>query len=152
MELVGQGVDDGHRGARRHLLETLLPERPPDDGVDVPGQDAPGVLEGLLAAELGAATVDDDGVSAELGHTHLEGEPGPGGVLLEDDADAARTLQRPPGERVLLEFRCESEDLGLLGRTQIVVPQEVSERHCAASFGAAAPSRTAGSAATSAAA
>ncbi len=85
----------GHRRAGCHGAQAVLTERPPDDGVDVAGEDAAGVLEGLLATELRAAAVDDHGVSTELRDAHLEGEPGAGGVLLEDDGDAAGA--RPAG-------------------------------------------------------
>ena len=63
----------------------------------IAGQHLCGVLQSLVAAQLGAATVDDDGVPAELRDAHLEGEPGAGGVLVEDDRDAARSLEEDDG-------------------------------------------------------
>ena len=87
----------GTVAADGHGVEPVLPERPPHDGVDVAGQHLRGVLQRLVAAQLGAAAVDDDGVPAELRDAHLEGEPGAGGVLVEEDRDAARPLQRDDG-------------------------------------------------------
>ena len=78
-------------------VEPLLPERAPHDRVDVAGQHLSGVLERLLAPELGAAAVDHDRVAAELGDADLEREPGAGGVLVEDDGDAARALRAGGG-------------------------------------------------------
>ena len=123
--LVGQGVDEGHGGAFGHRLESVLAEGAPDDGVDVAGQDAAGVLQGFFPSELGGAAVDDDGVAAELGDAHLEGESGAGRVLLEDDADAARALEGTGRERRLLQGRGEVEDLALLRGREVVVLQEV---------------------------
>ena len=97
VELVGQRVDDRHRRTGCHRGQPFLGERPPHDGVDVARQHPAGVLQRLLAAELGAAAVDDDGVPAELRDAHLEREPGAGRVLLEDHGDAARALQRARG-------------------------------------------------------
>ena len=126
VELVGERVDDRHRRGRGHRGEPHLPERPPHDGIDVAGQHFRGVLQRLLAAELGAAAIDDDGVPAELSDTDFEGESGPGGVLVEDDGDSARSFERAPAERVFLQFGCQLEDFGLLVGCQVVVAQEVS--------------------------
>ena len=106
-------------------LKPLLRERAPHDRVDVARQHPSGVLERLLAAELGAAAVDDHGVTAELGDADLEREPGAGRVLVEDDGDAARPFERPAAERVLLQLGGEREHLGLLVGRQVVVAQEV---------------------------
>lgn len=112
-----------------HGSQAFLRERPPHDGVDIAGQHPARVLEGLLAAQLGAPTVDDDGVTTELGDAHFKREPRAGGVLLEDDGHAARSLQRARTERCLLEFGCQREDFGLLRGRQIVVAQEVPNGH-----------------------
>ena len=108
-----------------HGGQSFLREGPPHDRVDVAGQHLSGVLEGLLAPELGAAAVDDDGVPAELGDADLEREPGAGGVLLEDDGDAARALERAAAERILLQLGGQRQHLGLLVGGQVVVAQEV---------------------------
>lgn len=93
MELIGERVDHGHRRDRRHGVQPLLAEGSPDDGIDVAGQHLCGVLQGFVAAQLGAAAVDDDGMPAQLRDAQLEGEPGAGGVLVEDDRHPARPLQ-----------------------------------------------------------
>ena len=40
VELVGEGVDDGHARVRRHLLDPVLAVGPPHDGLRTAGQDA----------------------------------------------------------------------------------------------------------------
>ena len=130
MELVGQRVDDRHGGGFGHRAQTGLPVGAPDDGIDIAGQHFRGVLQRLLAAELGAAAVDHHCVPAELGDTHLEREPGAGGVLVEDHRDAAGAVQRAVAERVFLQLGGQRQHLGLFIGLQVVVAQEVSD-HCA---------------------
>ncbi len=130
VELVGQRVDDRHASPRTAIaVEPLLAERAPHDRVDVAGQHLSGVLQRLLAAELGAAAVDDDGVAAELRDADLEREPGAGGVLVEDDRDTARPVERAAAERVLLQLGGQRQHLGLLVGRQVVVAQEVPRCH-----------------------
>ncbi|CFE83695.1 Uncharacterised protein [Mycobacterium tuberculosis] len=143
MELIGERVDHGHRRDRRHGVQPLLAEGSPDDGIDVAGQHLCGVLQGFVAAQLGAAAVDDDGMPAQLRDAQLEGEPGAGGVLVEDDRHPARPLQGTTANRVFLQLGRELEHLGLFGRGQIVVAQEMPD-HGAPT----ARSRIAGKAAT----
>src|SRR5690606_5111874 len=145
VELVGEGVDDGHGGAGGHLLDALLPRRPPHDGADLALQDAGGVGDGLAAAELAGARVHHQGVAAELGDAHGEGDPGPGGRLVEQHRDGPRALQRPEPEAVLLHLGGQVQHLGLLGGAQVVVTEEVPGHAHPPSSGAAA-SRIAGSA------
>jgi hypothetical protein len=144
VEVVGQRVDDRHRGGGGHRGQPLLGEGAPHHRVDVAGQHHPGVLQGLLPPQLGAAPVDDDGVPAELGDAHLEGEPGAGGVLLEDHRHPARALQRPPGKRGGLELGGQRQHLGLLGRVQVVVAQEVPGAHAVSPAAVCAAVRIAG--------
>ena len=103
----------------------MLTEGPPDDRVDVAGQHPAGVFQGLIPTELGPAAIDHDGMPAELGDAHLEGEPGAGGVLVEDHCHPPGPLQRPPAKGGRLEFGGQPQYLGLLGRGQVVVAQEV---------------------------
>ena len=49
--------------------------------------DAPGVLDGLVAAQLDGAGAEELGVAAQVGHGRLEGDAGAGGHLLEDHAE-----------------------------------------------------------------
>ena len=62
----------------------------------------------------------------------LEREPGAGGVLLEDDRDAARAFQRAAAERIRLQFGGQRKHFGLLVGRQVVVTQEVP-CHCGSS-------------------
>ena len=125
VELVGQRVDHRHRRGGRHRGQPLLGEGPPHDGVDVARQHPSGVLQRLLAPQLGVAAVDHDGVPAELGDADLEREPGAGGVLVEDDGHAARAFERAAAERGLLQLGGQRQHLGLLVGRQVVVAQEV---------------------------
>ena len=59
------------------------------DRVDVAGEDAGGVADRLAAGELHFVAAEDDRVGAELGDADVEGDPGPGRGLLEDQGDAA---------------------------------------------------------------
>ena len=108
VELVGERVDDRDGRRRGHGLDAGVPKGPPDDRVDVAGQHPRGVLDGLLAAKLHGAAVHDDRVSAELADADVEGEPGAGGVLLEDRGDGL-ARQRFVAERVGFEFGGEVE-------------------------------------------
>ena len=121
MELIRQCVDHRNRCGRGHLVEPILAEGPPDDRIDIPGEHPAGVGEGLVPTELSLAAVDDDGVPAELGDTHLEGEPGAGGVLVEDDGHTPGAFQRAAAQRGLLEVGGQRQHLGLLGRRQVVI-------------------------------
>ena len=145
MEVVGQRIDDGNRCRGGHRGEPVLAEGAPHDRVDETRQHPAGVLQRFVAAELGGPAVDDDGVPAELGDAHLEGEPGASGVLVEDHRHPARPFERPPAQRVLLQLGRQREHLGLFGRRQVVVAQEVPQGAHAFPISTAS-SRTAGSA------
>jgi hypothetical protein len=132
VELVGERVDDRDRRGRRHRLEALLREGAPHDPVDVTRQDPRSVLDGLFAAELHRAAVDDHRVPAELADADLEREPGPRRVLFEDRRDGLAG-QRLVAERVGLERVGEVEDGLLLGRADVVVAEEVAQ-HQSESF------------------
>jgi hypothetical protein len=84
---VGQGVDHGDVAGPGEGLDALLAVRADHDRVDVARQHARGVLDGLAAAELAAARVDDHGVGAQLDDADLERQPRPGARLLEDHGD-----------------------------------------------------------------
>ena len=106
----------GTVAADGHLVRALLPEGPPDDRLDVARQDPPGVLERFVATELRAPAVDHDGVPAELGDAHLEREPGPRRVLVEDDGHATGAFEWATTEWGFLQFRGQPENLRLLVR------------------------------------
>src|SRR6185503_9643858 len=112
-----------------------------------PGEHAGGVLDGLAAAEVGGLRVDDHRVPAQLGDADLERDSGAQRLLLEDDGHGATPSQWPVRvETVRLEPGGQVEHLGLLGRAEVVVAQEVSGHE------APPASRAAGRAARNAAA
>ena len=104
MELIRQRIDHRNRCSRSDLVKSVLAEGPPHDRVDIAGQHPAGIGQCLVAAELSVAAVDHDGMPAELRDAHLEGEPGAGGVLIEDDRHTPGAFQWPPVKRRLLEF------------------------------------------------
>jgi hypothetical protein len=93
--VVGQGVDHRDGAGPGEPLEVLLGEGAQHDGVDVTGQHRRGVLDGLAAAELGLAAGERQRVAAQLVDGDLEGDPGAGRWLLEDQRDGAAGEGRP---------------------------------------------------------
>ena len=129
--LVGERVDHRHPADRRHGLDAVLAEGAPDDRGDLPVEHAGGVLDRLAAAELAAAGVDDQRVAAELGDADREGHPGAGRRLVEQHGDRRGTPSAASGIgasavcRVRLERGGQRQHLGLLGRAEVVVLEEV---------------------------
>src|SRR5207248_7603324 len=120
--------DDGDGGRRGKLGQPLLAEGPDHDGVAEPGEDPGGVGDRLAPTELHLVGLQHDGVPAELTDRHLEGDPGPGGRLLEDHRhrealEAAGMLAAP-----LLQLRGTPDRGRLLGRRGIAGRQEVTGR------------------------
>ncbi len=93
----------------------------------------PRSLDGLAAPGVGAGAVDDQRVAAQLGDAGRERHPGAQRRLVEDDGDGARPGQRLVREPVGLEPGGQRQHLGLLGRGQVVVAQEVPRPGCARS-------------------
>ena len=62
----------------------VLAEGADHDAVAVAAQDPGGVLDGFPPAQLAVLAGEEQGVAPQLEHPHLEGHPGPGGVLLKD--------------------------------------------------------------------
>ena len=96
------------------LVEALLPVGPLHDGVDEAREDSRGVGERLVAAHLRRPGVDDDGMPAELGDPHIEGEAGAWSSCrtarrrrVGRRAVAARTAQLSPQPRPAL-WACSS--------------------------------------------
>ena len=81
---VGQAVDDGDVGVTGQGFHLLLMEGADHDAVAVAGQDPGGVLDGLAPADLALLAGQEQSVSAQLVHSSLKGDPGPGGVLLKN--------------------------------------------------------------------
>ena len=96
---MDSALTTGTDAAEAKVVVAFLTERAPDDRVDIPRQDTSGVFQRLLAAELGIAAVDHYGVPAELRDAHLKGEPGPGGILVEDDRRRAAQPSRADGPK-----------------------------------------------------
>jgi hypothetical protein len=124
VELVGQRVDHRDPRDQRHRVHPLLREGPPHHRVDVPREDPRSVLDGLFAAQLHRASVDDDRLAAELGDTHLERKPRPGRVLLEDRRDRL-ALQRLRAVLVGLQLVGEIQHDLLFVGIEVVVAEEV---------------------------
>ena len=99
MGAVGEAVDDRHRGVFGKLQQMRLLDRADHDGVHIARQHARRVGHGLAAPELGAAGLQHHRVAAELANSDLEGDPGPGRGLLEDQR------QRLAGQRLRLAAR-----------------------------------------------
>ncbi len=127
VEPVGQGVDDRYAGDGGHRFDPVLAEGAPDDRRDLAVQDAGRVLDRFAAAELAAARVDDQGVAAELGDADGERHPGAGGGLIEEHGDGFGTGEHLVPERIGFEPVGEIEYLGLLGRGEVVVAEEVAD-------------------------
>ena len=125
MELVGQRVDHRHPRGPGHLLDPGLPGRPPDDRADLPIEHPGGVRDRLAAAQLRGLRVDDQRYAAEIGDADGERDPGPGGGLVEDHRDGLRPGQRLVPEPVGDHLLGQRQDLVLLDRAEVVVPQEV---------------------------
>ncbi len=127
--VVGKRVDHGHRSRRGQPFQPLLRERPYDDHIDVPAEDGGRVLDGLAPAKLGGRRVHHHRVPAELGHGDVEGQPGPGGGLLEQQHH--RTAGKRPGlagtrAAGRLQPVRRVQDGGLFLRRQVGVEEEVS--------------------------
>src|SRR5581483_9672430 len=84
--------------------------------------------------------LDHQRVAAEFDDADAERDPGPGGLLVEQDRDRARPFQRPEPEPVDLHPVGQVEHLELLSRGQVVVATEMTDSHFTA------PSRIPGSA------
>ncbi len=84
---VGQAVVDGDTGAGREFGDDRLGGAAVLDGVEHPTEDAGGVGDGLLAADVGVAGAEVGGGGALVGGGDLEGAAGAGGGLLEDQRE-----------------------------------------------------------------
>ena len=71
-----------------HLFHLGMVEGPDHDSVHVPAQDLGRVGDGFTPPHLGSGRGKKEGVATQLGHSHLEGNPGPGGTLPEDHGQA----------------------------------------------------------------
>ena len=94
MELVGEAVPDRDAGVRRELLDDRLPEAAVLDAVVDPAEDPGRVLHRLLVADLRAGRAEVRDVGALVVGGDLEGDPGPGRRLLEDEGDVLAAQAR----------------------------------------------------------
>ena len=85
--LVGQAVVDGHAGVIGQDLDQLLVEAAVLDPVVDPAEHARCVLDRLLVPDLRPAGIEVRHVRALVVRGDLERTAGPGGGLLEDEAD-----------------------------------------------------------------
>ena len=129
---VGERVHHRHVGPAGHLLELGVGEGADHDGVDVAGQHAGGVLDGLTAPELRVARARAPPWCRPAGSTPTcEGHAGAGGGLLEDEG------HRPAGQRARAGRAEELPLGGALQQLEQLLPREVGQpagsRACAAS-------------------
>jgi len=85
----GERVDDGHLGRGGELGHRLVGAGADHDRVDVAREHPRRVANRLATRELQFVAAQDQRRRAELGDADLEGDPGPGRGLLEDEGDAA---------------------------------------------------------------
>ena len=98
---VGEAVDDGDVGIPGQLLHLLLGVGADHDAVAVAGEHPGGVLHRLAPADLALPAGEEEGVAPQLEHAGLKGDPGAGGVLLEDHGQGL-ALEAGVGQAVLL--------------------------------------------------
>ena len=84
---VGQAIDHRHGGMLCEFDQRLVGHRAHHDDVDIAGQDARRVRDGLAAAELHVGMVQNDGLAAELPHGDIERNARARGCLLEQHGE-----------------------------------------------------------------
>jgi len=83
MRLVGEAVDDRHRGMARHFLDLGVIVGPQHDSVDHPAQHPRGIGDSLTPPQLARSRIEDQHRTAQLPHRNVEADAGAGRVLLE---------------------------------------------------------------------
>ena len=131
VEVVGERVDHRHAGVGGHRVDLALGAGAPDDDRRLPAEHPGDVLDRLALADAGEAAVDGHGVPAQLGDAGAERRLGAQRLLVEDHRDGARAAQRLLLVRRPLELGGEGQHLGLLGRGEVVVAEEVPGHACA---------------------
>src|SRR5262245_15312564 len=89
MRTMGQAVDHRHRRMPRELEQHIMLERADHDPIDIAGEHARSVRDGLAAPELHLLAGQRDRLAAKLAHGHIEG-----------DARAGRRPVKDHGERL----------------------------------------------------
>ena len=112
MRLVRQAVVHGHPRGPRQLLDVLLPEPAELDRVIHPPEDAGGVPDRFLVADLRSRRVQIGDVGSLVVGRHLEGAAGARRGLLEDQADvlAGQPLTLRPDGLLALQVAGEVEE------------------------------------------
>ncbi len=152
--VVGERVDDGHTGMGGHLLERALREGAPHDRCRLRAEDARDVGDRLALPHARQTTVDDHREAAEPGDRADERHLGAQGRLVEQDRHGAWALEAAVGERRRLQGQGAVEHGALLGGREVVVGEEVAQRHrsslavAVAAGGAVAASSSPGRAST----
>ncbi len=108
MRAVRQAIDHRHSGILCEFDQRLVGHGAHHDHVDIAGQDARRVRDGLAAAELHVGMVQDNGFSAELPHGDIERYPRPRGCLLEQHRENRAFRKTRAGRSRRLERFLES--------------------------------------------
>ena len=130
MEIIGQSIDDRHRGILRHFFHTVLPISAPHDGVCHARKHPRGVSNRLATAQLGAGLVDDQRVAAQLGNADGEAGASASAVFVEKHSHSLRAGKRLGIETVFAELHAQFEDLLLLFMGDVVIAKHVTQLMC----------------------
>ena len=84
MGIVGQAVDDRHRGIFGHFKEAIMRRGADHDDVDIARENARGVGDRFGAAELHLRAGQHQRLAAKLPHGNVEGDTGSRRWLVED--------------------------------------------------------------------
>jgi hypothetical protein len=99
--------------------------RAPGDRRDLPGEHPGDVGDRLAAPDVRLGRVDLERQAAEFGDADGERDAGPQARLVEQQRDRLRPGERAERLTVGLHRLRQLEYLGLLGRSEVVVAQEV---------------------------
>ena len=121
VELIGQAVPHGNVGVLGQLLHNALAEAAVLDAVKHAAQDAGGVGDALLFADLGAAGVQIGDAHAQIMPRHLEGAAGTGAGLFKDQGDVLALTQGVGDAGLLLglQLRRQLQQVGDLLRGKV---------------------------------
>src|SRR5581483_10847885 len=128
MIVIGQAVDDWHRGEAGEVLDGLMPEGAQDDAVDILADGAGEIGQALAGAQARFLAGHEDAGAAELGHGGGEADARPQRRLFEDQGEHT-SLQDwliPPPRMQLLEPRRLPEQLRDLGARPIKQVNEMA--------------------------
>src|ERR1700733_750685 len=125
VELVGERVDHRDGGRPGEFLDALLPGRAPGDRGNLPGEHPGDVGDRLTASDVRLGRVDLKRQAAELADADGEGDTGAQARLVEEQGDRLGPGEGAEGQPVRLDRRRQLEDLGLLGRGEVVVAEKV---------------------------